>query len=176
MAKFLGKMVIVLGTVLLSGWLLTSTTMAAEGQIAVVDVQRALAECNSGKKALAELRLRGDKLTAEINVLNEEIQALRRELENNAVMLKPEVKLAKERDFERKMRQLNDRRRDAQQEMNEAQRDAMQPLLAELNKVIQELGSKGNYALIVDASTVIFIPKSSDITPQVIAAFNKLRP
>ena len=160
---------------LLLGWALP-TPVRAENKIAVVDMERAVNECNAGKKAQAELKRKFDKLQDEMKVLGTEIETLRKELENTAVLLKPEAKLSKEREFERKVRLFNDRKRDATQEMNEARRDAFAPILRSMEKVIQGIGASGTYTLVLESRIALYAPKSADITAQVIAAYNKANP
>ncbi len=173
-----GKWLLMLGmlaVLICAAWALP-TAASAQSMVAVVDYERAVKECAQGKKAGAELKRRADKLEGALKSMNEEVQALRKELENSAMLLKPEAKLAKERDFERKVRTLNDRTRDAQQEMQEAQRDAFQPVLREMGRVINEIGTKNGYAVVIEARTTLYFPKSADITAQVIAAYDKLHP
>jgi len=165
---------------LVAGLLLFSWAMPtiarAEVKIAVVDMERAVNECNAGKKAQAELKRKFDKLQDEMKSLGDEIETLRKELENTAVLLKPEAKLAKERDFERKVRLFNDRKRDATQEMNEARRDAFAPILRSMEKILQGIGASGAYTLILESRIALYSPKSADITAQVIAGYNKANP
>lgn len=158
-----------------TSWVLPQAA-SAQGTVAVVDFERAVSECSAGKKAQLDLRKRGEKLTAELTSLNNEMESLRKEMETSSMLLKPEAKLAKERELERKARALNDRKRDAQQEMGEAERDAFQPILREMTRVIQEIGTKSGYAAIMPSRAVIYYPKSADITAQVIAAYDKLHP
>ncbi len=148
----------------------------AQGQVAIVDMERAVNECSQGKKAQVELRRKAERLEAELKALSDEAQTLRKDLENTAMVLKPEAKLAKERDFERKTRQLNERNRDAQQEIQEARRDAFAPILRSMQKIITDLGTKGNYLVVLEARTALYFPKSADITAQVISAYDKTNP
>ncbi|MBI5521943.1 MAG: OmpH family outer membrane protein [Desulfarculus sp.] len=148
----------------------------AQGPVAVVNLERAIFECAAGKKAQAELNRKADKLKAELKHLNDELQNMRKDLENTAALLKTEAKLAKERDFERKQRLLNDRKRDAEQEMNEATRDMLSPIQGKMIKIIDDMGTKGGYAVILDARMPLYFPKSADITGQVIAAYDKANP
>ncbi|MFH1033166.1 MAG: OmpH family outer membrane protein [Pseudomonadota bacterium] len=165
----------VLTLFMMAAWALPSLALA-EGGVAVVNLKRAVLECASGKKAQAELSRKADRLKAELKQLNDEVQNMRKDLENTAALLKPEAKLAKERDFERKVRLLNDRNRDAEQEMREAERDILLPIQRQMIKVIDDMGIKNNYAIILEASMALYAPKSSDITSQVIAAYDKAHP
>lgn len=148
----------------------------AESAIAVVDMERAVNECAAGKRAQAEIKRRAEKLEAELKNLSDEVQRMSQELEKTAPLLKPEAKLSKERDLERKVRLFNDRKRDAQQEVREAQRDAFAPILREMGKVINDLGTHNAYSLIMEARAALYAPKSADITAQVIAAYDKQHP
>jgi outer membrane protein len=171
-----GLLVLGIMTVLVLAAWASPRLASAQGLVAVVDLEKAVNECAQGKKANVELKRRADKLEGELKHMNEEVGALRKELENSAMLLKPEAKLAKERDFERKVRVFNDRNRDAQQEMQEARRDAFQPILREMTRVINEMGAKGGYSAILEARTALYYPKSAEITAQVIAAYDKLHP
>ena len=164
-----------LALLVLSAWAWPAPARA-QGQMAVVDMERAVNDTKAGKRAQAELRRKAEKLEAELKALGEEVQQLRKDLENTAVLLKPEAKLAKERDFERKARLFNDRKRDAQQELRESQRDAFAPILREMGKVISDIGTKGAYAMILESHTALYFPKSVDITAQVIAAYDQTHP
>lgn len=177
MLKFDKALTALLCLALLCGlsWLAPNPARA-EGQIVVVDMERAVNECAAGKRAQAELRRRAEKLESELKGLGDEAQRLKDELEKTAPLLKPEAKLSKERELERKVRLFNDRKRDAQQEVREAQRDAFAPILREMTKVINDLGTRQGYSLILEARTALYAPKSADVTNQVIAAYDKLHP
>jgi len=165
----------VLTLLILAVWALP-TMAQAQGTIAIVDMEKAVNETNAGKRAQAELRRKADKLQAEMKALGDDVQNLRKDLENTAALIKPEAKLAKEREFERKVRLLNDRKRDAEQEIREAQRDFFNPILQNLGKIINDIGTKGSYGMILEARTALYFPKSIDITSQVIAAYDKSHP
>ena len=161
--------------ILAAGWMIPAMA-AAEGKIAVVDMERAVNNSKEGKRAQAELKRKAEKFEAELKKLGEDVQKLRAELENTAMLLKPEAKLGKERDFERKLRHFRDRQRDAKAEMAEAQREAFAPILQKFQKVIREVGAAGNYALITESRAALYAPKSADVTNQVITAYDKKFP
>jgi outer membrane protein len=175
MSRIKPSLAVFFALLILAAWAVPALAQGP-GTVAVVDMERAVNESAHGKKAQVELKRRAEKLEAELKSLSDEVQSLRRDLENSAMVLKPEAKLAKERDFERKARSLNDRTRDAQQEIQEARRDAFAPILRDMQKIIHEIGAKGGYAVILEARTALYFPKSADVTAQVIAAFDKIRP
>jgi outer membrane protein len=148
----------------------------AQAKIGVVDMERAMSTCKQGKRAKAELKRKADKLESELKAMGQVVQRLRKDLENTAMLLKPEAKLKKEREFERKLRAFQDRQRDAREEMMQAQRKAVNPIGKKMVSVIRKLGVKHGYTLITSKQTVIYAPDSADITDQVIAAYDKAHP
>jgi outer membrane protein len=170
-----GKLTILLGLLLTAFWL-APVAAHAQSKIGVINMEQAVNDSKQGKRSQAELRRKAAKLEEELKQLNEEVAKLRKDLENTAMLLKPEAKLAKEREFERKARRLNDRRRDAQQEVREAQRDAFAPILRRMQGIIKAIGAKGGFALITEARSALYFPQSSDITSEVIAAYDKKYP
>ncbi len=148
----------------------------AQPKIGVVDMEQAINKTKAGKRAQAELKRKFEKYEKELKSTREEVQKLQKELENSAMLLKPEAKLAKQRDLERLVRQFQDRQRDASQDMNEAQREAFKPILQKMKGIIEDLGKKGGYALITETRAVLYAPNSADVTQQVIAAYDKVNP
>ena len=148
----------------------------AQSKIGVVDMESAVNNTKAGKRALAELKRKAEKYEKELKSMQDEVQKLQKELENSAMLLKPEVKLAKQRDFERKVRQLREKDRDARQDINMAQREAFKPILQKMQGIIKAIGQKGGYALITETRVVLYAPNSADITKQVIAAYDKANP
>ncbi|MCB2185063.1 MAG: OmpH family outer membrane protein [Deltaproteobacteria bacterium] len=165
-----------LAILLVWGTALRPVPALAQSKLGVVDMERAVNDCKQGKKAQVELKKRAEVLEKELKGLTDEVQNLRRDLENSAMLLNPEARLKKEREYERVMRQFNDKKRDAKQEMLEARRDAFSPILQEMSKLIQDIGASGGYSLITESRTALYFPKSADITAEVIAAYDKKHP
>lgn len=165
-----------LALALVMGWATPGAAQSAENKIAVVDMNRALKEVKQGKKAMVNLQKKAQQYDQELKGLQDEADKLRKDLENTAMLLKPEARLNKERDYERVVRRLRDRQRDAKQELMEAERDAFNPILRNMTGIIQQLGTQGGYSLITEAKSAFFYLPSADITNQVIAAYDKAYP
>lgn len=148
----------------------------AQAKIGVVDMEEAVNNTKAGKRAQAELKRKVEKYEKELKTTRDKIQKLQKELENSAMLLKPEAKITKQRDLERMVRQFQERQRDASQDMNAAQREAFKPILQKMRGIISEIGKKGGYALVTETRTVLYAPNSANITNQVIAAYDKANP
>ena len=148
----------------------------AQAKVGVVDLNSALKGCKQGKKALVELQRKAKKFDNELKSMQKEVARLRKDLENTAMLLKPEARMSKERDFERTMRKLRERQRDAKQELMESERASFNPILRRMTGIIKKIGAQGKYGLIVEVKSAFYYPPSADITKQVIAAYDKTHP
>ena len=172
-----GKVWAVGFVIFLLGLMLSTPGQAlAQGKVGVVDLERAAKECKQGKRALSQLNLKVQKFDSEMKQLKSEVDKLQKDLENTAMLLKPEARRLKERDLERLVRQARERQQDGRQEIREAQRDAFATIVRKMDKIIKDIGVRGKYALIVESKTTFYYPKSADITDSVIAAFDKANP
>lgn len=177
MFKRIGFMATALAAlVILAGGMVNAGPAAAQTKIAVVDTQRAINDCNAGKRAQVRLKAQHAKLKRSLQRLEAQVRKLRAELENTAMLLKPEAKLRKEQEFNRKAKEYRDRARDAERELMGSKRALFQPIITRMAGIVKRMGRAGNYTLIVDSHTAIYFPKSVDITAQVIAAYNKKYP
>lgn len=166
---------IFLACLLTAAFVLPAVAMA-EIKIGVVDMEAAVNNTKAGKRAQAELKRKFEKYENDLKSMQAEIQKLQKEMENSAMLLKPEAKLSKQREFERMVRQFQEKQRDASQDMNEAQRESFKPILQKMRGIITGIGKKGGYSLITETRAVLYAPDSADITKQVIAAYDKLNP
>lgn len=148
----------------------------AQIKIGVVDMEGAVNSTKAGKRAQAELKRKFEKYEKDLKSMQDQVQKLQKEMENSAMLLKPEAKITKQREFERLVRQFQEKQRDASQDMNAAQREAFKPILQKMRGIITGIGKKGGYSLITETRAVLYAPNSADITQQVIAAYDKLNP
>ena len=148
----------------------------AQAKIGVVNMEEAVNNTKAGKRAQAELKRKAEKYEKELKDMQAKIKKLAKEMENAGMLLKPEAKVTKQREYERMVRQLQERDREARQDINLAQREAFKPILQKMRAILDEIGKKGGYALITETRAVLYAPNSANITKQVIAAYDKANP
>lgn len=166
----------ILALIMAALWAVPAPASAQGASIGVVNLQRALKECKQGKRAMVELQRKAKRLEVELKGLQKKADKLGKELENTAMLLKPEARRGKQREFDRLVRRIQDRQRDARAEMQDAERDALAPILRNMQKVIQQIGQGGKYGLIVEAKSAYYYPQSADLTLRVVAAYDKAHP
>lgn len=153
---------------LLSGWAF------AEAKIGVVDMRRALTESEVGKKAGQALSQRVEKMEADLKAKSEQLEKLEADFQKQSSMLSADAKRDKEKEFERKKRDLADLYRDYREEVQQAEVASFQPILKDLNAVIGKIGAEQGYTVILEKSNgVVFSAKGVDITEAAVKALNE---
>jgi outer membrane protein len=107
----------------------------------------------------------------------EDLRGLKDELDKQSMMLSMDAKEDKEKEFERKRREFKFLYEDLSEEMRKVENDARKKILEELEKMVMDMGKKGNYLLIFErrSSGIMSLDKAIDITDDVIKAYNKTK-
>ena len=161
-------------------------------KIGVVDLQAVLDQSTRGRSAKDRLRELGDKLQQEIKSKlefkrqkEEELQKLQSEFRSQKDLLTEQARAAKDEDYRRRARELkrfiDDTNRfteDATQEFREREMRETQGLLLSVRKVVQEIGEREGYQLVMEGNentaVVLYFNQSIDITPKVVQRFDQL--
>jgi len=167
--KFIGILVF-----MMTGGLLTGTVYPAEIKIASVDMQRAVNECNAGKEAKKGLTQETEKFQRLIAEKQKELRDMEESLAKQSLMLNPDARAAREKEFQAKVRDFQRWGEDVQNEVNQKRIEIERNISIGLMKVVQEIGANEGYALILqqNESIVLFASMATDITDQVVKAFN----
>lgn len=147
----------------------------APARIAVINVQRVLAESESGKAALEKLRKMQEERTAKLKKMDDEIRVLDTELSQKRMSLSAE-RIAE------MQKQISDRRillqragQDAERELGEARDRELQAMEAQIMPLIDELGKEMGFAAIFNKfeSGLVYASPAIEITDTVIKRYNE---
>lgn len=146
----------------------------AQTKMAVINMQKVIRKSIAGQKAMENLEKKLTKLQGEIRVKQDEINAFKEEIEKKGPLMNEVARAEKEREYKKALRDLQDKKEDAQFEMRQAETKSMEPLLHDLEKVVSVIGKKGGYTLILDKNMpgIYFIDSDIDITEEVIKAYD----
>ena len=166
--------VIVLGMLFFMGAGITTSVWAAELKIGAVDIQKAVNECNAGKEAKKAISKEVEKFQRQIAEKQKELQFLKESFEKQAPMLNPDVRAAKEKEFQTKMREFQRWGEDTQNEINQKRLEMERNIAIGLQKVIQKVGAEEGFTLILENNIqiVLFASKAIDITDRVIKVYD----
>lgn len=151
---------------------------AAPARVAVIDVQRVLANSNAGKVASERLKKMQEDRVARAKQMDDEMQKLDAEINSKKLSLSEE-KLSE------MTKQLSDRKiaaqrfgQDAEREMGEARDRALLELEGKIKPVIDSIGKEMGLAAIFNKfeSGLVYASEAIDITDTVIKRFNEAAP
>jgi len=165
------KVGFVIGLILL-GWF--GSAWAADSKIAYVDIQKAINECNAGKEAKKTISKDVEKFQHLIADKQKELQGMKESLEKQALMLTPDARANKEKEYQNKLREFQRWGEDSQNELNQKRMEMERNISVALVKVVQKIGTDEGYTLILEKneSIVLFASKAIDITDRAIKAFD----
>jgi outer membrane protein len=165
------KWAVVTGMILL-GWF--GSVWAAELKVGYVDIQKAINECNAGKDAKKVITKDVEKLQHLGAEKQKELQTLKESYEKQALMLTPDARANKEKEYQSKARDFQRWMDDTQNEMNQKRAEMERNISIGLVKVIQKVGADEGFTLILERNEgiVLYISKALDITDRVIKAYD----
>ncbi len=149
----------------------------APSRVAVINVQRVLAESESGKAALEKLRKSQEERTARLKKLDDEIRALDTDLAQKRLSLSQQK-------IEEISKQISDRKislqraaQDAERELKEMRDAELKSMEAQIMPLIDEIGKEQGFAAIFNKyeSGLVYASPAIEITDTVIKRYNDTR-
>jgi outer membrane protein len=162
---------VIAGIILLEWY---GSVWAADLKVAYVDIQRAINECNAGKEAKKVITKDVEKIQRLGADKQKDLQTMKETFEKQTLMLTPEARAQKEKDYQSKLREFQRWADDTQNEMNQKRMEMERNISAGLIKVIQKVGADEGYTFILEKneSIVLYASKAIDITDRVIKAYD----
>jgi outer membrane protein len=164
----------------LAGGILMTLVMApparADIKIAYVDVQRALNECDSGKKAKGEFRAKIEKLEEHLSKQQQEVESLKEELEKKGMLMKDDERRNLQDEYERKAKDFERDYQDSKQELEKSDNEVTGIIVRDIARVIRSIGEKDNFTVVFEKGSILWGTQSIDITDEVIRTYNALGP
>ena len=153
----------------------TNSVYAEKIKIGVVDLQYVLEKCEAGKAAISKLKAEFKELKEKLDKKKKAIDELRQHLEKQRLMLTQEAQLDKELEYKQKVQEFKTLYSTYQQKMQIKERQLREPIVKELQKVLQEYGRQNNFTIILDKrnSGVVYNNDKVDITKEIIVKFNQ---
>ncbi|MCD4718232.1 MAG: OmpH family outer membrane protein [Desulfobacterales bacterium] len=143
-------------------------------KIGTVDLQRCIMDSIEGKKVKNELQKKKNNMQAKLDERQNKLLKLKNEIEKQSMMLSMDAKEDKAKDFERQRREFKYFYDDINNQMRKAETEVKKLLLEDLEKVVKDIGDKGNFTLIFERRSggIMYMQKTVDITDEVIKAYD----
>jgi outer membrane protein len=158
-------------------WLGVATlagTARADLKVGVVDMQRALNECDAGKKARDQVKAKFEKAQDQLKRQREDLDRLREDYDKKAVVLKEEERRNLEKDLENRSLEFKRKYEDFQRDLKRTDSELTAGIVEQLYQDVRDYGQRNNFSLVLEASNgaLLYNDKTTDITDEIIRIFN----
>jgi outer membrane protein len=152
-------------------WL--GTVNAADvAKIGVANLQRLLETSNQGKSAQEQIKKQKDQMEQELKQKGGEIEELRKQVERESMVMSNEKREEKEREIRIKINDFKSLEKRYRAQLQNLEKKLVNALLKEVSALVEEIGKKEGYLLIINNTTVLYSPGSINITDQLIKELN----
>lgn len=147
---------------------------SGELKIGVMNVQKVLVQSEAGLKAKEVFEKRKNELEASFAADQQKLQAMQEEIEKKSSVWSEAKKDEKVLEFNKLRRDLQTKSKDGRMEMKRLQDRELQPIVKELEKIVDTFGEENGYSIILESKNgVVFYDKAHDISDALIEELNK---
>jgi len=147
---------------------------AAQSKIAVIDVQRVVAESDPGKEAIQKLKVISDAKVQEGQTLQQDMATLQEQFNKQRYTVSEQRLAEMTKELEDKNIAIRRFEDDAKRELEEARRRELGGLEERILPIINQIGQEEGITLIFNKfqSGLVYADEAVDITDDVILRFN----
>lgn len=151
---------------------LGSAFAADVAKIGTVDIQRIMGTSEQGKAAKAQIKQQSDQMTVALKQKGAEIEALKNQIERESMVMNREKREEKEREFRIKLNDLKTLEKRYRGELQAMEKKLAGDMRKAVFKLVEDIGKKEGYLLIMNNFNIMYAPTSIDITDQIIKMLN----
>ncbi len=153
-----------------------SMEVPSNPRIAIIAFQQAVAATNEGQRNFAQLRVKFEPKQAALKAQNDEIDSLKKQLQDAGSTLSEPERDSRLRTIDEKTKSLQRSAEDAQNEASTAMNDMYQQLAQKVYAVLDAYSNQNKFTIVLDTSAqqtpVLWANQASDITKAVVEAYN----
>jgi outer membrane protein len=152
------------------------STVPATPKIAYISFQQAVAATNEGQRNFAQLRTKFEPKQAALKAQNDEIDSLKKQLQDAGASLSEAERDSRLRTIDEKTKSLQRAAEDAQNEASTAMNDMYQQLAQKVYAVLDAYSNANKFSIVLDTSAqqtpVLWASPAFDISKAVVDAYN----
>lgn len=153
--------------------LMGAQAFAAEIKIGVVDFQRVLRESKGGKAAKAEIENKGKSVESSLVNKGKSLEAEKKKLESEAMVMNADARENKAREFKIKVMDFQALQKKSAEDFKEYEVGVIRKVQKDVFGLVETIGKRDNYTLILEKSAALYNPGGIDITDQLIKMYDK---
>lgn len=140
-----------------------------------VDFQVALNGVNDGKRMKKSLEKDYAAKQKTLKKMENDLAKQQKALEKDQMLLSAEALQRKQNAYREAFYDFSQKMNTYQAEMAQAEATATADILSKLRGVVEKIGARDGYTMILESSqdVVLYAPSGSDVTKEVISAYNK---
>jgi outer membrane protein len=154
--------------------LIAAAPARADIKLAYVDVQRALNECEAGKTAKAEFRVKVQGVEQKLQREQTDVANLKDELEKKGMLMKPEQRQSLQDEYLNKAKNFERNFKDSKDDLERKDQEMTAKIIHDIAEVIRNVGEKSGYTMVMEKGQILWGIPSIDITDQVIRTYNSM--
>ena len=154
-------------------WAIASPA-SADVKIGVVDMQRALNECNAGKKAKEQVRAKFEKAQNELKAQRESLDRMRESYDKKALVLKEDERRNLEKDMEVRSLDFKRKYEDYQRDLKRTDAELTSGIVEQLYAIVAAYAKERGFTVVLETSAgaLVYADPSIDVTDEVIKRHN----
>ena len=147
---------------------------AEDLKIGYVDMQRAVAETEDGRKARATLKKVFDQKQKELDEQQEALKKKKEDFDKKRTLLSADKVREKEGELQADFEKVQQSYMRHQRDLQEKEGEAMQKILERMNRIINKIAISENFSLIMDSTRggLVFAKPHLDLTNELIRRYN----
>jgi len=144
-------------------------------KIGVVDFQKILETSKVGKAAQKEIKSEGEKMEETLKEKGAEIEALKKKLERDALVIDRDTRAEREREIRIKINDIKALQKKYMSDFRDLEARMIDRIRTQLIDIIESIGKTDGFLLIMEKreAGVLYSPNTVDITEKVIRLYNK---
>ncbi len=144
-------------------------------KIGYVDLQKAIQETSTGKKAKGELEKEFNAKKAELQKKEADLKKMAEDLEKKKVALSDEMKAKKQQELQVEMMKFQREVTESQQNIQKKERDLTEPILKKLQASLDQVAKAKGLSVVLEKSeqSVLWAKKDLDLTDELVKEYEK---
>lgn len=155
------------------------SAMAADApaptKMGYVDLQKAIQETSTGKKAKKDLETEFNKKKKELEKKEADLKKMSEDFEKKSMVLSDELKMQKQGELQQEMLKYRELVGKSQMEIQKRERELTMPIVEKLHSIISDIAKKEGYAFVLEKNeqSVLYADKSLDLTDRILKEYEK---
>jgi len=151
---------------------MSSFAYAQTTKIGVVDLRKVVTGSQKGKAAFSAVESQFGPRSKALESKKQQVEAMEQDFIKNAAVMNEDSRKQKAEQIDRMKKDFTRSLEDFQYELKKKDFELTQKIMGDLEGILKSIGQSGGYTMIIDSSVLIYYSQATDITDQVIKAYD----